>query len=95
MKIFFRFEKVSTVGDLGGKLEKFFLRMERKLQDFEEEFKRVWVEVVKERGIYRVKGIMRLPGRSVVVEEKGKGLIEVATKVRNGLVRMVRRYKGS
>ncbi len=56
MKVLFKFEKVSTAGDLRKKLERYFLRMNRKLGSLREEFKTVWVKIKKERGIYEVEG---------------------------------------
>ncbi len=93
MKILFKFENVSTAGDLKQKLERYFLRMNRKLGSLREEFKTVWVKIRKERGIYQVEGEMRLPGKQVVVKERGDKLLVVVGKVRNSLVRRVKEYK--
>ncbi len=93
MKVLFKFEKVSTAGDLRKKLERYFLRMNRKLGSLREEFKTVWVKIKKERGIYEVEGEMRLPGKRVVIKEKDDKLLGAVGKVRDSLVRRVKEYK--
>ena len=93
MRIKFEFEKVSTVGDLDKRLARFFSRMERKMSSFREDFRMVWVNVRKERGVYRVKGKMKLPGKQIVAEEKGGNLLGVVVKVRDRLLRQIERYK--
>ena len=93
MKIFFRFEKVSTAGDLDKKLGKMLGRMERKLGSFKQEFRRIWVKVRKERGQYEVEGRMELPGKRVVVKERGDRLLGVVSRVRRGLIRQIEKYK--
>ncbi len=93
MKIFFRFEKISTAGDLDKKLERVLGRMERKLSSFREEFRKIWIRVKKERGQYEVEGRMELPGKQVVVKERGDRLLGVVSKVREGLLRQIEKYK--
>ena len=93
MKIFFRFEKISTAGDLDKKLERLLGRMERKLSSFREEFRKIWIRVKKERGQYEVEGRMELPGKQVVVKERGDRLLGVVSKVREGLLRQIEKYK--
>ncbi len=93
MKIFFRFEKVSTAGDLDKKLERVLGRMERKLSSFREEFRKIWIRVKKERGQYEVEGRMELPGKQVVVKERGDRLLGAVSKVREGLLRQIEKYK--
>ncbi|NOY15118.1 MAG: hypothetical protein GXP43_02770 [bacterium] len=93
MQINFRFEKIKAADDFREQSKKMLSRMGRFLASFAQEFQQVWVRVKREGGFYRVKGKVDLPGRQLIVEEAGKNLTKTIRRVRDGLIREVKKYK--
>lgn len=93
MKWQMMFDRVSTSGDIKDKVVKKFSGIEKYLGRMKDRIDRGFVTLSRgERWGYKVKAMLRLPGREIVAEGKSKTLLSAIDDSYGKIAREARKY---
>lgn len=94
IRIDLQIDDVEPKGDVGKRVSKVFQSLDKYTKNFKDGLKNGRVRIMKRsRWGYKILFDMKLPGKTIFAEGKGKDLMKIAHEVKESARRQISRYK--